>query len=375
MKKKLYILGSGPRGLAVALYATQYLDKLDVYLVDKNEMSEWKSPKIITTMQMRSPVTFDLVTYEPELQDFSLANFVEERVAFSTVQKNIEQNKVYCSRTEFLNYLIDVRRRVIELGVKPIRKKVSEINSDCLNCSGRNHKFDYLIVAGGQSFTNVKKPYYSAQHDSKIITVEQMLRNRYHTLRNKFVVYGSGQNAAETVALLAEKNEVYWILKHEPKVTQYPVPDFKFWSIRSALGSAYRNTIQKPIYWKQVRQWTPSITPYINNVLEERKENIIKIKPTSVQEVNGIMNEVAYVLCQTGSKPDIGLVPFQFEIARNPHSPCYPNIKNGFASTSNPNIFFTGTLCNLYDGPRQGSIISAGLTAKEILRNIINSMR
>lgn len=376
-KKKLYILGSGPRGLSVALAAAQYLDKLDVFLVDEKEMSQWKSPNLIDSIQMRSPITFDLVTYIQELQNHSLSNFLDKPIKFSSNQRDIEQCDIYCSRKKFLQYLQNIRRTVIRSGVKPIKKTVTTINESYLQSSDRKYLFDYLVLSGGLSFTKLQEPYYAKNYSDKIISVKDLLSNGYYKTDNKFLVYGSGQNAAEVVSWLAEnKRSVYWILKHNYKITQYPVPSHKDWSIRSALGPAYRNTkATKAQYLKAVKEWTPSITPYIAERINENINYISIIKPTGVAEILSLMDDANFILCQTGTKPDVNLIPFNFDIAINPKNPCYPNIKDGFVSTSHPNIYFTGTLCRLFDGPRQGSIISAGITAKEIMRNIINGLR
>ena len=76
------IIGAGPRGLSLALYAL--FKNYKVTLIDSNPLHTWASDYLISDLEMKSPLSFDLVTYIKELQEFSLSNYLKLDYTFSS---------------------------------------------------------------------------------------------------------------------------------------------------------------------------------------------------------------------------------------------------------------------------------------------------
>ena len=360
--KHLVIVGAGPRGLAVALRALTYKDKFKISIVDPNPMSTWKFPNMLPEMEMRSPITFDLVTFQKDLQQYSLARFLKKEVVAET-QRDVEFNNEFCRRKEFVNYLKSIIVLLKREGVNFIPRRTLEISTTFITTDKGDLHYDYLILAAGKATQNIKCPNYLK--GKNLLTTDCLFDCSW--FRKTVNVVGSGQQSAEVVEYLASQGaRVFWLQKHTPKVHQYPIPSFREWGVASALGPFYSKTAtNRSKYLQDVKAWGPSITPYINNLLKQRKYTVIK-NPGSTNNID--MNGQFFLA--TGYKNEIGLLPTTFNIKKNRNNTCLPDIVNSFQSSSNPNIYFTGSLASHFDGPRQGSIISSGLTAHTILLSI-----
>lgn len=357
--KHIVIIGGGPRGLAVALRASMYNYKVTV--VDKAPMSTWTFPYMLPDMQMRSPITFDLVTYCPELQEYSLAKFLNHKVK-AECQKEIEACTTYCRRQDFINYLKYIVDLLKKRGVVFAKHNACRITTTHVECEAIKLPYDYLVVAAGRKAHQPKCPCYLK--NKKLITIADLPEQSW---KGKGInVIGSGQQAAEIVEYLcSQQAKVVWIQKHKPKVSQYPAPSYTEWRERSALGTYYTKALDKQGYLKRVKQWGPSITPHIANKLERCKYRVL-YNPTSTSEIN---MDYEFILA-AGSNNEVELLNFDFNIDKNYLNPKLPRLNTNFQSTSNPNIYFTGLLALLCGGPRQGSIISSGDTARTILETI-----
>lgn len=361
--KKLLIIGAGPRGLAIALQALQY--NLDIILLDPSPISTWTPPNIINDMYMRSPITFDLTTFNKELYNFSLPKFLNKDIAVFT-QEEVESIPLFCSRTEFKNYLNFIILYLKNQGIKFYREYVHTIDfNKVLTKSNNEFYFDYIVIASGRETQELKYPCYL--NSNNIIPNNKLY---FHKWNNKKVyVVGSGQQSAEYVYYLTNhRANVTWIQKYTPKVNQYPIPSYLEWGSQTALGNFYiQQALDKNIYLKNVKDWMPSITPYIANKLKEVKYDIL-FNPTTT---NNIDTTSKFILA-TGYNQNIDKINFNFDLARDKINNYLPSIIKDFQSSSNSNIYFTGLLAARYDGPRQGSIISAADTATTILNSILN---
>jgi len=363
--KHLVIIGAGPRGLAVALRASRHKD-LKVTVVDNSPISTWTFPNMLPDIQMRSPITFDLTTFYPELKDYSLSSFLGYKIEAHT-QRQIEDSTIYCSRLDFVKYLKFIISQLKKEGVCFAKHNICTINTNKIMCGdGVAINYDYLVMATGRKTQEAKLPIYLK---NKVVTTMETLHDNPWNQVTVNVV-GSGQQSAELVDFLCrQKARVTWIQKHEPRVTQYPIPSMKEWGLRSALGNFYatRKYANKPKYLKEVKEWGPTITPFIANKLEGLKYKVL-LNPSSTNEIN---LDSKFILA-TGFNQRIELLNLDFDIDVNPIDAYLPDIKKDFASVSHPNIYFTGLLALKYDGPRQGSIISSALTAHTIVNNILN---
>lgn len=363
--KKIVIIGCGPRGLAMALRASLY--NYEVVIIDKDPLITWSFPYMLEDIQMRSPISFDLTTLCYDIQQYSLSNFLNQPTTFSN-QSEVENCDVLCSRVEFINYLKHIFNTLkTKPNVKFIFDHAIKINDGNITCNTVNVTYDYLIISAGKNTHCINKPAYL--NNKPLITLQDLLLKRN---KSKYLnVIGSGQQAAEIVEYAARQNlYVNWIQKHTPIIKQYPVPSIQDWGVKSALSSYYstlHRSDYKNNYLKEVKEWGPSITPYIALKLEEVNYSIIN--PSTTQ----YLNQIADNILSLGFKQEVKLLDLSFNIDLESQASNFPNIKKDFQSTSHSNIYFTGLLALRFDGPRQGSIISAANTANKIMNSILNS--
>lgn len=366
---KITIIGGGPRGLVVALYA--YIKGLEVTVIDKLPIHTWKPPYILSDMIMRSPLSFDLTTGVEELKEYSLSKFLGYKEQETKTQKQLEEHSIDITRREFSGYLEYIYNTLAHLlKVKFIYEDVISIKSDKVITESYNVESDYIVIAVGGRYTKQKIPYWVNQTKlkEKVVSLVDLIRQ---PIREKEIgVIGSGQRAAETVYdLVNGGNKIYWCINKEQRITQYPAPSYVDWRNRSALGGYYRGlrSIEKrQEYLKQVKEWQPSITEDIAQKLQEHSNSIKIIKPETTQSIEEL-NRVERIISFCGQTPDIGSIPFDFDIKQAIEFEGYPELSKGFKSTSHPNISFTGVMATVFDGPRQASLVSAALTAKEII--------
>lgn len=361
--RKIVILGGGPRGLAVALQAS--LLNYDVTIIDNRFLSTWSFPNMISNIQMRSPISFDLTTLNSNLKTFSLSNYLGYNLNFENLEE-VESSNIFCNRAEFVNYLKYIISFLKASKVKFILDNVTLITSNSIvTKSKKTLEFDYLIIATGKNTQTCKCPSFLKENHLNINSI-------YNTDWNKKEVYvvGDGQQSAEYINYLNSQNAlITWVIKKEPKVSQYPVPSFKDWGHQTAFGNSYLNQTQHKLnYLENVKNWGPSITPYIYNKIKDIKLEKI-VAPSNTKNIN---TEADFILA-TGYEQDINILNFSFDYKKDPLNSKLPNIKKDFKLFSQPNIYFTGLLALYYDGPRQGSILSSANTAKTIMESIQNN--
>lgn len=362
--KRIVIIGAGPRGLAVALQAS-LLNKYEIIIIDKEPLSTWSYPKMLPDVEMRSPITFDLTTFIPSLNPYSLASFLDKKIIANT-QQQVEYNTTFCNRKEFRQYLNFIIDTLKSKGVIFSRENVNRISHNKILTSNNIITYDYLVVATGRKSQEALCPNYL--NNLNRLSIEDSFNIDW--FNKSIYVIGSGQQAAElTYYLGSNKANVTWVQKHLPKIEQYPVPTIKQWGQQSALGDFYSNyIINKDEYLKNVKLWGPSITPSIYKKLKTITYKTL-FNPSSTAE----LDTEAYFILATGFNQKVELLNFDFDIKRDKYTEKLPAIQKDFQSISHPNIYFTGLLTLRYDGPRQGSIISAAITAQTILNSINNN--
>lgn len=368
---KIIIIGAGPRGLACALLA--HLDQHDVTIIDPQPLHTWSDKYLIPDIRMRSPITFDLVSYldRDDVFEWSLSAFTHHpRPPID--QEGIESSDIFPNRRIFLAYLDQVLDRLLDRGVKLIRKSVIRFDKEWVRLSDDDIvRGDAVILAPGPS--NVGKLPHWIDKTSlihKIVSHTYVLNNPI--VNRRIAIIGSGQSAAEFVVYLTKLgNDVTWVTDKTARINQYPVPSYKDWYSKSGLGSYYReqllDTSLRLGYLSVVREWQPSITPYIKDELDR-----LSIKPIRVDEFSmarDIADRSDHLLICTGFKTNLDAIPYSEDITRDPAFPHLP-LLNEFRCSNG--VYVTGLLAQGFDGPRQGSIVSAALTAQSILGDIVN---
>ena len=366
-KKTLVILGSGPRGIATAIQALKYKDKFNIYLIDSEPLSTWEYPNMVVDMKMRSPISFDLVTYQKDLQEYSLTNYLKYKFKPSFTQLGIEKNNIFCKRIEFLHYLQNCLQKIEQEGITIIKEQISSITKTQVKLKTRSINYNYLVIAVGRNAEEPVIPNYL--RGNKIYFVKDIYTKQWGPNDQLYIV-GSGQLASEIAAYIVHTNKtINWAFNHDVKIEQYPVPSYKDWGKFSALSNYYYNSFNKIEskidYLKRVKEWGPSITPYIFKKLNEKANNI-----NIIQSKNIIVNKDFKYILALGRRPNLNNLPLDFNIASSNLPEQIPLLNSYFGSTTCPNIFFTGRLATHTGGPSQGSIISSGETARIILESI-----
>jgi lysine/ornithine N-monooxygenase len=146
--KTLVIVGGGPRGLACAI---QGLNKFSrIYIIDEYPTSSWNTTSTVANFELRSPISFDLVTYDSVNRDYSLSNFItHEDITFNS-QKDLEEDSRRLTRLQFYNYLTFVKNKlVVNSNISFIYSKVLSVYNNYVETIAGKIEFDYLILAQG----------------------------------------------------------------------------------------------------------------------------------------------------------------------------------------------------------------------------------
>lgn len=361
------IYGAGPRGLSVALYLNSLGIKSTI--LDPHPISAWTEPNILSSIIMRSPVTFDLVTQLPNLQEFSLSKYLNIKTKYSSSQKDIEADTNFIYRGDFCSYLNYILNYLIGDGCSLIQEKIINISPSDITTQYQTIPYDYLIIANGNSGALPKKPswIHKSTLTSKLMSQREII---FDTPSGKNIgVIGSGQGSAEFAHELSKDNKVTWIKTHQHIVYQYPGPGYDLIGYKSVLGDYYRKYIrldsQSKAYKEYVSKYTPTITPHVSKLIESSP--VTQIIPNVITEE--LIDSFDIVLSVCGFQPDIQTLPFDFKVPLLYPDPRFPYLKE--FKMPNTSIYFTGILASMYDGPRQNSIISSGLTSKTIAEDIL----
>lgn len=361
MRRRVVIVGAGPRGIAIAIEA-RYRG-YECILIDRYPMGSWRDAA--PNMVMRSPLSFDLVyPGAPTWGTSSLISFVHpgssEPNWGDCMQRGLEYMGERCTRDTFIAY---ANRCLLELDVPVVKDRVLMVERNWVRTTTDYIQADLVVVAAGLSpITLVPDWILPVSH--KLVTYREVVDG---LPRGTYAVIGGGQSGAEYCELLARQgHKVYWLINETPKVTQYPAPSYRDWGIRSALSGYYR-TIPSPSlaqeYLGQIKAWQPSITPHIHTLMQQKGDAITTLQGPGTREGQGtweiLQRKVTGVLLCTGSKPpivDYGEIPIRSGGRL---------VLNNFMASNG--VYHTGLTAIGYDGPRQASVISAGITAKEIL--------
>jgi lysine/ornithine N-monooxygenase len=361
MRQPLIVIGIGPRGLGLILRAVK--EGVPIIGIDPNPLATWKPPNMIEDMYMRSPITFDLVTFQEDLKDYSLANYVNQEPIVGN-QREIESNTTIVHRKTFISYLNDIWND-LKSRINYIPEKVISIEPNRVTLSN-NDRIDGTIVSATGSNSRPNIPIWSRRYLTEGRTMEyKRFISKDIPLKSHIGVIGSGQNAAEVAYSLAYKGyRVTILMKHKPKIERYPLPTYKQWKVKSGLGDYFRKLSleDRKKYLKDIKLWQPSITPYIEDKLTQIGVNRYQVNKVSDLER---LSPIDYFILCAGSKTDINNLPLAFNENVYPELPNQPYLSQGFISKND--IYYTGSLAKGYDGPRQGSLISIGITSKEII--------
>jgi cation diffusion facilitator CzcD-associated flavoprotein CzcO len=361
MGKKVLIVGAGPRGVAVAIEA-KYRGHEPV-LVDRGCMRFWK--EAAPHMVMRSPLSFDLVyPGSPAWMDMSLIRYIHpgsnEPDWGDCPQRGIEYMQERCTREIFIEYFLKCRE---ELDIPIVKGKALMVGRDWVHTTDGYMRGDVVVVATGLSgILNVPDWVIPVSH--KLLTPMQVVDG---LPIGAYAVVGSGQSAAEYCEFLASQgNKVYWLVNSIPRISQYPAPTYYDWGMKSALSDYYR-TIQGAVLRQQyidlIKAWQPSITPHIDNLIKKKGDAITPLEGPGTREGRAsweiLQRKVDGILLCTGNKPS------SIDYAELPARVSGALLLDRFMASNG--VFHTGLSTVSYDGPRQASLISAGITAKEIM--------
>ena len=344
LHKTLLIIGGGPRGLACALEA---VDKFtSIYIIDSSPTDSWNSLSTVANFELRSPVSFDLVTYNNQ-RDLSLSKFLyDEDIMFST-QKDIEEDTRRVNRTDFYNYICWIKNKLQERNVQFIYTSLLSINNNIAYTKNGNIRFDYLVLAMGTK----EKEIPANLLKYKRVENRDLIEKDYKSL----LVIGSGQGAYDIASYLFDKGiRVGLYITKDAKINQYPIPDYSLWKSRSALGpycSSLVSTLSKQRYIASVKSWGPSITPNNEHLLKD----IPIYKNINIDDIISKYDN-RYV-------SRIGVTPINILNIK-------PTDINRNFRLSDSNIFVSGPLATIYDGPRSNSIISSSSCAIQIIKEI-----
>ncbi len=354
---KIIVVGGGPRGIAVALYA---LSKgASITVVDPHPLSSWEYPNILPKLEMRSPMRFDLVNYVPELAAYALTTYLEHQVPYTEEQAELE-SYYPVQREQFIQYL-QWCWQCLSGEIEVLKESVLSLtNKSITTVEGTKLEGDAVILAPGTT-TITPEWLKKSSFNQLIMPLQEALTSN---LTNKrLAVIGSGQGAAELVVELGQHNSVFWCQKHTPKTSQFPAPSYQEWGHASALSPYYsqlRSWERRLTYLMQVKQWQPSITPLVKQKLESTLYTVQKLE-SSLDLV------VDHVVLAAGIKGRLEALPLMPSVRRNDYLSDFPDLANFCMSNG---IYITGPLATAYDGPRQASLISAGPTAKTIVEDI-----
>ena len=362
MNRKALIIGAGPRGIAIAIEAKHR--GYDCVFIDRNPMGSWDDAA--PNMVMRSPLSFDLVY--PGAATWNTSSLIRytqpgsvEPVWGGCLQKGLEYMSERCTRDVFIAY---AKHCLQELDVPVIRDRVVKVSKTGVRTAGGGHvEGDLVVVATGLSpITEV--PAWVTPVSHKLITSREVIDE---APIGTYAVVGNGQSGAEYCELLARQgNKVYWLVNGVPRVTQYPAPTYTDWGLRSALSGYYRTIPtqeMKQEYLMQIKAWQPSITPHISTLMQQHGSSITVLDGPGTREGytswETLQRKVTGVLLCTGNKPAL------IDYVEEPIRLSGRLVLDRFRASNG--VYHTGLLAIGYDGPRQASFISAGLTAKEII--------
>ena len=361
---KVIVVGAGPRGIAVAIEA-KYRG-YECALVDRDPISSWRYAA--PDMVMRSPLSFDLVyPGSPAWGTSSLIRYIHpdsiEPDWGECMQRGIEYMEERCTRSIFISYATHTLDR---LDIPVIRERVVRVGSNQVVLGNGEYIYgDVVVIATGLSpITDI--PHWVVPVTHKLVTAQEVVGGLPN---GTYAVIGGGQSGAEYCEYIARQgHKVYWVVNGKPRVRQYPVPSYIDWGIRSALSGYYR-TIPTPQmrqeYISQVKAWQPSITPIIDIMMRQRGDAITILEGPGTREGQAtwdtLHRKVDGVLLCTGNKPA------QVEYINPPMKVNGKLVLDNFMASNG--IYHTGLLAMGYDGPRQGSLVSAGITAREIFNH------
>jgi hypothetical protein len=349
MKHHIGIVGAGPRGFAITLEALWRGYR--VTLFDPSPFSSWDGRDLVPDLFMRSPLTFDCTTGSPHLSEYSLETFLlGKKAPLDLSQRDIESYPINPSREQFKAYG-EFLFKEVSPHIEWIAERVTRLERNEIATRRGVVGVDRAIYAGGCPPSIMIPPWVNA---SRVISLRSVLTTPPD---GSIAVVGGGQAGAELYAyLLSLGCDALWFTKRVPRCDPYPVPSYRVWGIETALGGFYKTLpiSRRGAYLQAVKAWQPSITPRMYREVEGRS---LPLSPD-------LINKCEWVVFCKGLEPDMerSLIA---GVRSHPLNYKMPDLAPGFLASNGVHV--SGIFASLYDGPRQGSIISAALTAREIL--------
>lgn len=175
--------------------------------------------------------------------------------------------------------------------------------------------------------------------------------------------------------LLSQGNRVKWILDREYKVTQLALPSDAEWGHKNAYSNYYRDSIKdlsiQQYYIKSINKWQPSIShiqqSYVNKYIESNTLQIRYRSNTPISNIKEFISSCNY-LVTSRELLSIKDIPYWKKPLPHKLEPQYPYLSTNFTDTEG--IYYMGNLASRLDGPRQTSLVSIGITAQAILKDI-----
>lgn len=253
--------------------------------------------------------------------------------------------------------------------VKFIKEDVILISKNSVTTSSEKRLSSKAVV--------ICKEYSSIS--SSIVNIEPL--NIYsHEVNNiqdsSICIWGS--NDYQLIALLhllSQGNRVKWVLDKEYKVTQLALPSETEWGYKNAYSNYYKDSIKdlsiQQHYIKSVTKWQPSISPiqelYIHKYVENNTLQIIYKSNTPISNIKESISSCNY-LVSGRELLSIKDIPYLKKPLSHKLEPQYPYLNPTFMDTEG--IYYMGNLASRLDGLRQTSLVSIGITAQAILKDI-----
>ena len=360
------IIGAGPRGLSTAIIALS--QGKEVTLIDPEPFSTWQVPQALPDFEMRSPLTFDLVTGAGEaLQSYSFAQFLNRDIPYSADQRTVEACSIRATRAQFADYLQDVFNR-LKPQITYLKEPVTLIKANRVVTSSQTVKSDKIVIALGRALEEARCPDWVAksQYQTRVIDDETLL----NPSPGRYLVIGSGQQAAERLLYLHAQGCEVALASHQNWTPyEYPVPDYRIWYHQSALGPYYQHLkgpSAKRRYLGRVKAWQPTVSPMVYQALSQIQYPSFWVDST--EQLQDWLGAEGRIVLASGRVFRFDQLPLDYDVKASLVNTQWPELTR-FRLPEIPSICFTGIAALAYGGPTQGSLISAARTAKELLHD------
>lgn len=366
----LCILGNNDRALSLATVAKR--KGLDVTIIGKYKLAPSLPGEVL-----RQSINWDLVTglKRPDFDAWRMDYFLAKNRNYNS-QSDIEEPP-FIEKDVWDSYISTCQSMLRANGIKFIEKEVAEFSTNYVRFTDTETlRIQNLCIA----LEPMKRtePLYIEQEEYNKLT--SMLWT--HPCPTKILILPTGNEDYSMRAAMYLKDQghevVYLFNEHEEcRHTDYPIPSFKEWGERSALGNFYRNYVRdtstRDSYLRKIEAFMPSVRREVSNNFKRSnckllKYNSLNSRRTLTQLIKNEQCEY-YIDLRAPEHVDLALLPPNDCVLPLRDYPRYPIITEGMRSPNG--VYYTGALAEHFDGPRQNYILSSGLTSLEIVEDII----